>query len=383
MIIAFSRRRVLTTAAASSLSWSCRRDLPEVPQGTPCGGGLIGGRRLGTLPFVVEDARTLEALTGSGLDARYYIDLERLEPGMLLQGSDNFYLRTGASSSRPDPAAWEIALTGLVEEERAVHIDALLAQVRPIGTLHFECSGNAEAGHFGLMSAGDFAGVPMSWLLSQVSPSEGASLVEVAGYDSYPPSTFSDPGAAWIFHPEDLENAWLVTHQDGSPLAPDHGHPVRILVPGWYGCCNIKWVQRVSWLPEGAPATTQMLEFASRTHQDGAPALAWDYAPAEIQTAATPSRVERWEVDGEVILRVIGVVWGGKAEPSAIHLWMDGEDLGPVERCEREHIGTWGLWQATLPKGSSGLVRLRCAAEGVPARRLDDAFYARTVDLDA
>ena len=92
-------------------------------------------------------------------------------------------------------------------------------------------------------------------------------------------------------------------------------------------------------------------------------------------------RVEEWTVDGEAVFRVIGVVWGGRAPPTELHLWMDDEDLGPVEMCAERDVATWGLWQATLPTGARGAVTLRLTAVGVPARRLDDRYYDRVVDL--
>jgi DMSO/TMAO reductase YedYZ molybdopterin-dependent catalytic subunit len=349
--------------------------------GTACAGELEAGW-LGLRPFVLEeDTRELEVLSGTGLDARYYVDLATVSPEAMILPAERFYLRTGASAGLPDPAQWEIELAGLVEQERLLQIDELLAQVRPIGVLHFECSGNGDLGQFGLMSAGDFAGVPLSWALSQVLPLPEGALVEIVGHDEHPTSTFSEIGACWVFHPEDLAEAWLVTHQDGEPLLPDHGAPVRLLVPGWYGCCNLKWVKAIRWVAQHAPATTQMLEFAARTHQQGEPSLARDYAPATIELAATVSRVEEWEVEGERILRVIGLVWGGTGAPYDLHLWMDTVDLGPVELCARPDTGTWGLWQAVLPREASGTVTLRCTAVGAPARRLDDRWYDRRVDL--
>lgn len=380
-----SRRLFLAGAAAAAApaSMACRRtsERPALPEQTPCGADLAKGSLLGLLPFVGEGDQVLEQRTGTGLDARYYVDLTGVGPDALVMPAERFYLRTGAPEGLGDPADWAITLGGLVQAERTLSLDELRMQVEPMGLLHFECSGNGNAAHYGLMSAGDFDGVPLSWVLSQAEPLPEGALIEVVGHDEHPPSTFSTEGACWVFYPEDLQDAWLVTHQDGLPLVPDHGGPVRLLVPGWYGCCNLKWVEQIRWVSLDAPASTQMREFARRTHQAGEPELARDYAPAEIQTAAVAVRAEAWELDGERVVRVIGVVWGGKAQPTALHLWMDDEDLGPVELCPRPALGTWGLWQAVLPAGVQGVVRLRCEARGVPARRLSQRWYDRLLDL--
>jgi DMSO/TMAO reductase YedYZ molybdopterin-dependent catalytic subunit len=91
-----------------------------------------------------------------------------------------------------------------------------------------------------------------------------------------------------VFSFDDLERsgAFLATHMSGEPLSLDHGAPVRLIVPGWYGCACIKWVNEPRYVGVEEPATSQMTEFASRTHQDGAPELARDFLPAEIDVAA-------------------------------------------------------------------------------------------------
>ena len=80
---------------------------------------------------------------------------------------------------------------------------------------------------------------------------------------------------------------------NGEPVPADHGKPVRLAVPGWYGCSWIKWVNEIRLVGPDEPATSQMVEFAARTHQSAPHKLRRDYTPADIQTAATPVRVEK------------------------------------------------------------------------------------------
>ena len=103
---------------------------------------------------------------------------------------------------------------------------------------------------------------------------------------------------------------FLATGMNRGPLPLDHGAPVRLVVPGWYGCSWIKWVDELRLATPDAAATTQMREFAGRTHQDGVPELARDYEAPAIDVAATPIRVERRRVNGVLAYRVVGIVWG-------------------------------------------------------------------------
>ena len=83
------------------------------------------------------------------------------------------------------------------------------------------------------------------------------------------------------------------------------------LVPGWYGCVSIKWVDEIKVVDDSTEATSQMQEYASRTHQQGVPKLARDFALATVDPAAVPIRVEKWLVNNQIKYRVVGILWGG------------------------------------------------------------------------
>src|SRR5262245_50049604 len=148
-----SRRAFLATAAAAA---ACRRELPFDERGLTCEGDVPDGTWVRRVPFEDELAMTrpLGVVYESGLDARLIVDLTVLAPDAMEQPPDGFYLRTGVPEDLPDPATWTIGVDGLVDDPIAIPIDALLAQVEPIGVIHFECSGNGGTAAFGLMSAG-------------------------------------------------------------------------------------------------------------------------------------------------------------------------------------------------------------------------------------
>ena len=70
--------------------------------------------------------------------------------------------------------------------------------------------------------------------------------------------------------------AFLAVRMNGAPLTADHGAPVRLVVPSWYGCSWIKWVDRLSLVGADAPTPTHMVEFLTRTQQSGITKLARD-----------------------------------------------------------------------------------------------------------
>jgi hypothetical protein len=237
------------------------------------------------------------------------------------------------------------------------------------------------------MSAGDWEGVPVPALLDRVQATTGNHRMLVSGLDDETAqSRTSIPGASWIFSPADLQRAVLALHLNGAALAPDHGAPVRLVVPNWYGCSCIKWVDRIELVPDEAAATSQMLEYAGRTHQAGSPALARDYTPAVVDTAAMPVRVEKWVVGGRLLYRIIGIVWGGTKPTAALAIRFKTSDAWvPVEDCRLPaSTVTWSLWTHTWKPDAPGRYELvlKVTDPSIRTRRLDLFFYARKVDID-
>src|SRR2546429_1078266 len=91
-----------------------------------------------------------------------------------------------------------------------------------------ECAGNVRQAKFGLLSVGEWAGVPVSEILDKAKAKSGTARVLISGFDRYATeSRTSIPGASWAFSPEQLEKAgaFLATELNGQPLPKDHGAP--------------------------------------------------------------------------------------------------------------------------------------------------------------
>ena len=328
---------------------------------------------------------------GPGLDARLFTDLSQLEPGRLVTPIDSVYVRTAAPPGlRHDPAGWTIAV-GTSSAGRGQQVSAadLASAARSMGPHVIECAGNGNPRNFGLMSAVEWDGVPLERLLDQVPRPPGATAVLVSGVDhaAQPPGQ-SLPGASWIFPLDVLGSSrpFLAVRMNGRPLTPDHGAPVRLAVPGWYGCAWIKWVDEIRWVGGDEPATSQMREFAGRTHQDGVPALARDYEAPAIDTAAMPIRVEQRRVGGRLEYRVVGIVWGGTAVVDRLVIRFGTRDPGtPVPVCPPPSThNTWSLWTYRWRPAEPGYydITLKVADPAVRTRRLDLSFYIRRVRID-
>jgi DMSO/TMAO reductase YedYZ molybdopterin-dependent catalytic subunit len=219
----------------------------------------------------------MDSAFGSELDGRLYTSLSVLSKESLVTPADRFYIRTRASQILPKPESWTISLDGLVAAPRKLKIGDLQAAAEPLGLHLMECAGNTRAAHFGMISVGEWTGVLISEILSDAKAKSSATQVLISGFDRYVTnSVTSAPGASWIFPLAELakSGAFLATQLNSLPLARDHGAPIRLVVPNWYGCACIKWVDQISILDDSAASTSQMLEYATRTHQIGRPNLA-------------------------------------------------------------------------------------------------------------
>jgi DMSO/TMAO reductase YedYZ molybdopterin-dependent catalytic subunit len=385
--VALTRRDFLTTLGTACAIRSVERLLAAQNLVVPPDGRLIGTVPLGR--FDGRPAPPMGTLLGTGLDARQFTDTSTLTGKTLITATQKFFIRTAATAANSKPGRWTIGLSGRVRRPAELSPDDLRPLAQSMGTHLMECSGNVDPANFGLMSAARWTGVPVAAGLDRIEPMAGASLVRVTGLDDESRSWQSSvAGASWIFSRSDLEKAgaFLATGMNDAALTPDHGAPVRLVVPNWFGCVSIKWVTNVDLIADDEPPTTQMREFAARTHQEGTPTLARDFQPTAIELAAMPIRVEKWSVEGRTIYRVIGVQWGGSTPTRSLTIrFKHTEAFVPVEDCPAPaSTTTWSLWSHTWRPAQPGRyqIALGVGDRNVPAQRLDMFYYTREVEID-
>ena len=323
---------------------------------------------------------------GEELDGRLYTDLSNLRPTRIVTPVDRFYIRTRASRLLPSLGnKWRIHLV-TARRTQEITVADLERRAKPIGRVLLECAGNPRAAHFGMISDADWGGVRMSELLDQSDFDHRRARVRVTGFDAYSRhSATSTPGASWIFSIDDLSRtgAFLATTMNGQSLTPDHGYPVRLVVPGWYGCSCIKWVNAIELIREEAEATSQMLEYASRTHQTGPHLMAKYFEPAEIDLAAMPVRIEKRRVYGKIAYLVWGIVWGG-AIPRTLQIQFSPEpaykNVDSISGFSRASWNLWAHWWRPRSLGSYQ-INLRCPVTAERTRRLDTRYYGRSVKV--
>jgi DMSO/TMAO reductase YedYZ molybdopterin-dependent catalytic subunit len=380
--MSYTRRRFLHRAlrAGAALTIGCgpaRGDGSDSDDILESEDLLAGGELVRILRFEDENQVVYneqgQYVSGGGLVA----DLSALTPENILMSNERFFIRTTAPNDLDPAGPWSIRVRGLVDADMTLTMEDLTPFVRPQGSFVLECSGNRASG-FGLMSAAGWDGILIKDLLKMLSPTSDATRLLVS-------STHATRGASWIFSFDQLldEGAFLATRMNGNILPPDHGAPVRLYIPGWYGCAAIKWVDELRLVSEDEPATAQMREFASRTHQRGVPNLARDYRAAMADQAAMPVRIEQWRVGAATRYRVVGILWGGQKVFDKLTLRFNpGEPFVPVQVSPAmQHNQPWTLWSTIWVPPGPGRYRMRARIDdwSIPTRRLDQGWYDREV----
>jgi sulfane dehydrogenase subunit SoxC len=158
-----------------------------------------------------------------------------------------------------DPDAFRLEITGAVERPLTLALDALRARPRVAEPITFECAGNGRA----LLEPRPLS---QPWLTEAVGTAEWAGaalapLLQEAGADPDAVEllfTALDSGVEGgvrqtyerALPVAEAEHALLAYEMNGEPLPPQHGFPLRLVVPGWYGMQNVKWLTRITVLEE-------------------------------------------------------------------------------------------------------------------------------------
>ena len=383
-----------TLAAASAATLVDPGELlARMAADVPCVAGGPVGKLVATLPLFRNRILPQQfgvKYDGVGLDARLDTDLSLLEPGKLITPNDLCYIRTeipAAAAEHQGP--WTIDTSGLVAQPAVLRLDDFTKLSKSMGPHLFECSGNGSNRSFGLMSVAEWDGIPLAEFVARLKPSKDATAVLVSGYDHIGQnSQRSIVGASWVFPLADLEKlgAFLAIRMNGQPVPADHGKPVRLAVPGWYGCSWIKWVNDIRLVGPEEQATSQMVEFAARTHQTAPHKFARDYAPADIQTAATPIRVEKRLGPQGLTYRIVGIVWGGSKVVDRLQIrFGNDQPFTPFAVCPTPKTHTmWSLWEYSWKPAAPGIydITLEVADQSVPQRRLKSGYYMRQVKIE-
>ena len=173
---------------------------------------------------------------------------DRLPPGQRL--TDGWPVLTYGSAPRVDTKGWKFVVAGEVEEELTFTWDEFTA----LGSLSHTSDIHCVTGWSKF--ANEWQGVAFGDLLARIKPRAGARHVMVHSYGGYTTNVPLD---------DLLQEGVLFAHSHhGRPLAPEHGWPLRLVVPHLYFWKSAKWVRGFEFIPKDRPGFWEMYGYHIR-----------------------------------------------------------------------------------------------------------------------
>ncbi len=285
-----------------------------------------------------------------------------------------FFVRNHFPVPKIDIGNWHLSVSGEVESDLCLTYQDLkdLAQREVLALL--ECAGNSRAtvqppiegllwDHGGVGTAA-WAGVPLATILglAGVQPSAKEVLLEgddrgtereVSGELGYAMSLPMEKA----LHPDTL----LALEMNGERLAPEHGYPVRAVVPGWYGMVSVKWLSKIRVLNRSFKGYHQSdyYVFVQEGVENG--------LPKERVTSmlvksliSQPGRGESLSIGHQ---KVRGVAWSGQGPISQVEVSTDnGRTWRPAQVEASASPYAWQKWEYNWHADKPGYFLIRARA---------------------
>ena len=285
----------------------------------------------------------------------------------------SFYVRSNFAVPDVDPGAFRLRVEGKVASTLELSLDELKALgPRTIATV-MECAGNnrlqlaplpsGEPWHAGAVSAGEWTGVPLRPVLERAGVKDGVIEILFEGADHGKPK--DGPGDIPFARSLPLEKALhedtlLVYALNGEPLPRDHGAPLRLVVPQWYGMASVKWLHRIEAIAEPFTGYYQKNRYI------------YSFAGGAPPTPVTTMRVKSLIVtpdEGATIPQglyvVRGKAWSGEGEIVKVEVAVDGgDDWRDATLLPAAGAGpyTWRAWEYQWTADVAGRRALRSRA---------------------
>jgi sulfane dehydrogenase subunit SoxC len=276
------------------------------------------------------------------------------------------YLLTHYDIPILDPRVWRLTVDG--EVDRPLMFDLVDIQARPVVTrlVTLECAGNGR----GLLTprpvsqpwleeavgTAEWTGTPLAPLLREAGIRAGAVEVAFTGADHGFERGVEQDYQRGLSLDEALDEDVLLVHtMNGQPLPPQHGAPLRLLVPGWYGMAQVKWLTRISVLD--APFDGYQNATAYRIKQDAAERgepVTRIRPRALLQPPGYPDFQTRTRILDRGVHELTGRAWSGWGQVTRVEVSVDGcrswddAELGPGAGRYAWRAWHWS-WQAETP----------------------------------
>ena len=225
-----------------------------------------------------------------------------------------------------DPALHKLSIYGDVDRQLQFSYQDLMAYPKETHIYFLECSGNSFRNAFpnaadatvgtlnGLLSCAEWTGIPLRYLLEEAGVKNDARWIVAEGADAAGMSRSVPMEMA-------LDNVMVALFQNGEPLRPAQGYPMRLLVPGAEGNISVKWLQKLKVQQTPAYTKDETSKYTDLL-PEGGKAEMFSLKMGVKSLITSPSGTMKLERKG--VYEISGVAWSGDGAIKKVEVSADG-----------------------------------------------------------
>ncbi len=224
-----------------------------------------------------------------------------------------------------DPAKHQLMIHGLVSSPLMFSIENLLRYPMRSMFCFIECGGNSNAGwrsepiqtqvgyFHGMASCSEWTGIPLHVLLDEAGIKTSAKWIIAEG---------ADAAAMNISIPLDkaIDDCLIALYQNGERIRPENGYPLRLIVPGWEGVVNVKWLRRLHLTTQPSMTRNETSKYTELLPSGKARQFTFVMDAKSMIT--NPSLGYKMTKPG--LYQITGLAWSGRGKIAKVEVSADG-----------------------------------------------------------
>jgi len=324
------RRWLLRSGLASGVAGLVASSARAEPLGVPTWSSTPGPIMTGygqPSPFESHVVRPVLELYPEGIGdgaGVSFTPLEQLEGTVTPNGL--FFERHHSGIPEIDPTEHRFAIHGQVQRPLVFRVDDLLRYPMVTRKAFIECAGNSlfnslpepvqrSAGQIhGLIGNAEWTGVPLGLLLEEAGVDPDAGWLVAEGADAAKMSRSVPVAKATD------DDALIALYQNGERLRPEQGYPMRLVLPGWQGNTNVKWLRRIKAVSAPVHAKDETSKYTLLQKDGKVRQFTFEMGVKSVITAPSPGIGPK----RTGLYQISGLAWSGGGRIERVEISADG-----------------------------------------------------------
>jgi sulfane dehydrogenase subunit SoxC len=246
------------------------------------------------------------------------------------------YLLTHYDIPETDAASWTLGIDGAARTPLTIPLRDLMWMPSQVLRVTLECAGDGRAllhprpisqpWLTGAVGTAEWRGTPLKAVLERAGIVPGAVEVLFTGADRGVEGRIEQDYQRSLPLDEALrDDVLLAWEMNGQPLLPQHGAPLRLVAPGWYGMAHVKWLRQITLITEPFNGYQQALAYRySQDRRDPGEPVTLMLVRSLMIPPGIPDFLTRWRLVTAGPLELRGRAWSGRSAIARVEVSTDG-----------------------------------------------------------